>query len=207
LSWAFGCITEAVAFPAPYANLSVVTGAAGGAANGTDVALLWNAGSAGGVAFWTLGLASGQPYRSVEVLGITDEVQTVIDVPQPNAQLKLLETGGTSDFYVLDLSTRTAAPLETAGSASLSVSPDGKRVWAFVPQSSQLAAMNLSTLHPVPLYVQQSIAAVFDVARADGGRALVALDSSGAVGATVFDALTPDTATARSYAGLLLEGL
>ena len=200
-------ITEAVAFPAPYANLSVVTGAAGGTSDGTDVALLWNAGTAGGVAFWTLGLASGQPYRSVEVLGITDEVQTVIDVPQPNAQLKLLETGGASDFYVLDLSTRTAAPLETAGSASLSVSPDGKRLWAFVPQSSQLASMSLSTLHPVPLYVQQSIAAVFDVARADGGRALVALDSSGAVGATVFDALTPDTATARSYSGLLLEGL
>jgi hypothetical protein len=200
-------ITENVSFPAPYANLSVVTGAAGGTSDGTDIALLWNAGTAGGVAFWTLGLAAGQPYRSVEVLGITDEIQHVVDVPQPHPELKVLETGGSSDFYVLDLSTRTAAPLETSGAATLSVSPDGKRVWAFVPQSSQLAAMSLSTLHPVPLYVQQPIASVFDVARSDGGRALIALDSAGGVGATVFDALTPDTATSRSYAGLLLEGL
>ncbi len=199
--------TEKVTFPAPYANLSVVTGAAGGTSDGTDIALLWNAGSAGGVAFWTLGLAAGQPYRSVEVLGITDEIQSVMDVPQPHPELKVLETGGASDFYVLDLTTRTAAPLETSTAATLSVSPDGQRVWAFVPQSSQLAAMSLATLHPVPLYAQKPIASVFDVSRADGGRALVAIDTAGTVGVTVFDALTPDTATARSYAGLFLEGL
>jgi hypothetical protein len=200
-------VTENLAFPAPYANLSVVTSAAGGTSDGTDIALLWNAGTAGGVAFWTLGLAAGQPYRSVEVLGITDEIQSVVEVPQPNTNLELLETGGASDFYVLDLVARTAAPLETSGAATLSVSPDGQRVWAFVPQSSDLAEMSLTTLHPIPLYVQQPIAAAYDVARSDGGRGLIALDSDGSVGATVFDALAPDTATARSYAGLLLEGL
>jgi hypothetical protein len=48
---------------------------------------------------------------------------------------------------------------------------------------------------------------VFDVARAGGGRSLVTLDTRGAVGATVLDALAPDTAASRSYYGLLLEDL
>ena len=200
-------VTESVSFPAPYASMSIVTGQTGGGAGGTDVALLWNAGPAGGVAFWTLGVTAGQPYRSVEVLGISDAIQGVLAVPDPHPELRVLETGGASDFYVLDLSTRTAAPLETNGAATLSVSPDGARVWAFVPQSSDLASMSLTTLHPVPLYVDRPIDAVFDVARDDGGRALVVLHGDGNVGATVFDALAPDDATARSYSGLLLEGL
>ena len=45
------------------------------------------------------------------------------------------------------------------------------------------------------------------LARDDGGRSLVALDNRGAVGATVLDAIAPDTATSRSYYGLLLEDL
>ncbi len=199
-------ITEVVDLPAPYASLSLVTGATGGT-SGTDVALLWSGGPAGGVAFWTLGVTAGQPYRSVEVLGITDSIERVIAVPAPNEQLRVLESGSSSAFYVLDLGTRTAAPLETTGGASLAVSPDGQRVWVFGPHTSDLAAMSLATLHPVPLYVDRPVDAVFDVAAAGGGRALVALHGSGNVGATVFDALAPDTATARCYSGLLLEGL
>jgi len=200
-------VTENVSFPAPYSRLSIVTDVTGGA-NGTDVALLWGGnGSSAGVAFWTLGVTSGQPYRSVEVLGIGADVQSVTDVPVPNAALKLLETSASSSFYVLNLSTRTAAPLVTSGAPSLVVSPDGARVWAFAPHTSQLAELDLGTLDPVPLYVARPIDGVFDVARDDGGRALVALDGDGNVGATVFDALSPDTATARSYSGLLLEGL
>jgi hypothetical protein len=200
-------LTQAVSLPAPYGRLSIVTGAAGASTGGPDVALLWNASaSQAGVAFWTLGQTAGQPYRSVEVLGISDDVKDVMNVPQPNTQLEVLETAGSS-FYVLDLGTRTAAPLETLGGASLVVSPDGERVWAFAPHTSQLADLELSTLHPVPLYVDRPIDAVFDVARDDGGRALIALHGQGTVGATVFDALAPDTAHARSYSALLMEGL
>jgi len=200
-------VTEAVQFPAAYGSLAIVTGVTGSGAGGTDVALLWNANSSGGVAFWTLGVTAGQPYRSVEVLGISDDVQSVLDVPNPHPELKVLETKSASAFYVLDLSTRTAAPLETMSSATVTVSPDGRRAWAFEPHASELAALDLSTLHPVPLYVDRPIDAVFDVARDDGGRGLVVLDGDGNVGATVFDALSPDTATSRLYSGLLLEGL
>ena len=59
----------------------------------------------------------------------------------------------------------------------------------------------------MPLPLDRPIDGVFDVARRDGGRSLVALDVRGAVGATVLDAVAPDTAASRSYYGLLLEGL
>ena len=49
--------------------------------------------------------------------------------------------------------------------------------------------------------------AVFDVERAGGGRSVIALHMGGGVGATVLDALAPDTTASRSYYGILLEGL
>jgi hypothetical protein len=55
---------------------------------------------------------------------------------------------------------------------------------------------------------------VHDFERADGGRAVVALhgrtagpDGHGAVGATVLDALDPDTAKSSFYPGLLFGGI
>ena len=108
---------------------------------------------------------------------------------------------------MLNLATRTASPLTTLGRASLLVARDGQRLWAFQRGSSSLAQVALADLHPVPLPLDRPIDAVFDVARRDGGRSLVALDVRGAVGATVLDALAPDTAASRSYYGLLLEGL
>jgi hypothetical protein len=94
-----------------------------------------------------------------------------------------------------------------SGAASLAVSPDGKRVWAYQPGTAELAAVDLSTLHPIPLYVDHAVSSVFDVARSDGGRALVAVHGGGGAGVTVFDALAPDAATSREYAAILLGGL
>src|SRR5262249_49192403 len=147
------------------------------------------------------------------VPGLQDDVQNVVDVPVPHPELphkdlKVLQTTSRSIFYILDLGSRTVAPLETEGTPSLVVSLDGARVWAFQQGGSQLAALDVTTLHPLPLYVDRPIAAVFDVARDSGvGRSLIALHADGDVGATVFDAISPDTATARSYSALLLEGL
>ncbi len=67
--------------------------------------------------------------------------------------------------------------------------------------------MLLADLHPTPVPLDRPIDAVYDVARRDGGRAIVAIDQRGAGGATVVDAIAPDTAQSRSYYGLLLEGL
>ncbi len=200
-------ITTVIQLPYAFTKLSLVTDVVGGA-QGTDVALLWGAPTAtSGVAFWSLGKTAGQPYRSVEVLAVGGSVSTVTGVPAPHTELKVLQTTGTSSFYVLDLSTRTLAPLSTSSAVSLSVSPDGERVWAYQPADDQLASIELRNIHPTTLLTDLPLAGVFDVARADGGRALIALHAGGSIGATVFDARKPDNATARLYSALFLEGL
>jgi hypothetical protein len=200
-------VAATLPLPSAYRQLSLVTDIVGGP-GGTDVALLWNGSVAGsGVALWTLGKTAGQPYRSVEVLGIQDPIAGVVDVPAPRVELKLLQTEAQSDLYVLNLESRTAAPLTSLGQVSLSVAPDAGRMWAYQPGTSQLASVDLDVLHPIPLFVDRPIASVFDVARADGGRALITVHAEGGVGATVFDALTPDTATSRLYSALLLQGI
>ena len=199
-------ITTQVDLPAPYAKMSLITAVVPGAA-GTDTALLYGSGAAQGVAFWSLGRAAGQPYRSVEVVSLTSGIDQVVDVPPPRPQLKVLRGNGANAFFVLNLETRTASPLTTLGAAQLHLSADGERIWAFLRSSPQLAQVTLSDLHPIPLPLDRPIDAVYDVARADGGRSLVAIDARGAYGATVLDALAPDTAASRSYYGLLLENL
>jgi hypothetical protein len=208
-------ITTQVALPAPYSRLSLVTNVVG-SATGTDVAMLWS-GSASGVALWALGNTVGQPYHSIEVLPITQQVQTVDEVTK-QAQLKVLETADASNasgFLVLDLLKRTASPLQTMGKATLAIAPDGLRMWAFAQGGTDLAKLDFGgpdALNPVPLTTDKTIDAVYDVARppapggGDGGRSLIAIHNQGTVGATVFNALNPDTATARIVPALLLEG-
>lgn len=199
-------IVTRVDLPEPYAKISLITNVVGGAA-GSDTALLYGTGGSRGVAFWSLGRATGQPYRSVEVVPLSTSIGALLDVPPPRPELKVLQGNGANAFYVLNLATRTASPLTTLGTASLVVSRDGQRLWAFERGGSSLAQVALADLHPIPLPLDRPIASVFDVARPEGGRSLVAVDVRGAGGATVLDALVPDTAASRSYYGLLLEDL
>ncbi|MBS2019417.1 MAG: hypothetical protein JST00_41530 [Deltaproteobacteria bacterium] len=198
-------VTE-VDLPEPYARISLITNVISGA-GGTDTALLYGAGGARGVAFWSLGRATGKPYRSVEVVSLQAGISSVLDVPPPRPELKVLGGQGTNAFYVLNLASRTASPLTTLGSATLHLSRDGQRLWAFERGRPSLAQVALGDLHPIPLPLDRPIDAVFETATAEGGRALIALDARGAAGVTVLDALAPDTATSRSYYGLLLEDL
>lgn len=199
-------ITTKVSLPSPYQRLSLITDVVG-SDTATDVALLWNASTAtSGVAFWSLGKTSGQPYRSVEVLNLGTSVAAVRDVPKPRPELKVLETGSRG-LFVLDLASRTAAPLTTLGTATVTIAPDAERMWAFQQGESKLSSVDLKKLHPVPLVIDRAINSVHDVARADGGRSLIVIHATGSYGATVFDARSPDTAFSRLHAGLLLEGL
>jgi hypothetical protein len=201
----------------PYQRISLVTDLvdqppATSAGPNATVALLWNTGASGGggVAFWALGKTTGEPYRSVEVFGVSGSVSSLVDVPEAHTELKILDSSGSATaFYVLNLKSRTAAPLVSTGQPKVYVSPDGNRVWAYQPGNTELASIDLKTLHPVPLVVDAPIHSVFDVERPGGGRSLVAVhnDGRGSLGATVLDALAPDTATSRHHSGLLLEGL
>ncbi len=213
-------LTQDVTLPAPYQSMSVVTdslgtasgcgGAAGGAAPPTDVALLWNGTSVQGqegVAFWELGQAGCQPYRSIDTIGITDVVADVLDVPTPNTTLKVLQTRSANAFYILNLTNRTAAPLETASAnIALSVSPLGDQVWTFVPGGTTVFATHFEDELPKSLLIERPVAGVYEVSSAENDPAVIVLHDEGGVGATVYDATTPDDAKRRLYAGLLLGG-
>jgi hypothetical protein len=205
-------ITERDPLPASYSRLSLITSVVGSASGsaGTDVAMLWNATSAtsSGVAFWSLATALGQSYASVQPIAVSRPIATVDDVAAQD-NLKVLETADGTGFFVLDLHKGTAAPLQASDRATLSVAPDGKRLWAFVQGGTDLAMVAFNDLNPVPLKTDKPIDAVYDVARppsAGGGRSLVAIHKQGTVGVTVFDATTPDTATSQRVPALLLEG-
>jgi hypothetical protein len=199
-------ITIDVPLSEPYSRISLITNVVGDT-SGSDTALLYGSSGSRGVAFWSLGKTLDKNYRTVEVVSLASAIDRVRDVPPPRPELKVLEGQGSSGFFVLNLASRTAAPLTTLTQATIHVAPDGQRLWAFQRGSSQLAEVTLDNLHPIPLLLDRVIESVFDVARADGGRSLVALDPRGAVGATVLDALAPDTTASRSYYGILLEGL
>jgi hypothetical protein len=210
-----------VALPAPYQSLSVVTNALGTAGScddaaaapriPTDVALLWNGSTVQGqegVAFWELGQTGCQPYRSIDTVGVTDVVAAVLDVPAPNDRLKVLQTRGASDFYVLNLANRTAAPLQTSTSdISLSISPLGDQVWTYVQYGLTVSATDLThQLLPRSLLIERPVSGVYEVSRAADDPAVVILHDQGAIGATVYDAKTLDDSTRRLYGGLLLGG-
>jgi hypothetical protein len=203
-------ITTSVALPAAYSKLSLVTSVVGGTS--TDVAMLWNASgnASSGVALWALGNTVGKPYFSVEVLGVAQPIEAVHDV-MADDRLKVLETTNANNFFVLDLVSRTASPLDTMGKATLAIAPDGKRLWAFARGGTDLAKLEFLNLNPVLLTTDTPIDSVYDVARppsggGDGGRSLIAIHRQGTVGATVFDAQNPDTAASRHVSALLLEG-
>ncbi|HSZ80670.1 MAG TPA: hypothetical protein VLA14_00230 [Polyangia bacterium] len=206
-------LTSTVTLPAAYQSLSLVTSSAGtapaGAAAGPDVALLWNANTTlGGVAFWELGEAAGQPFRSIETVGIDAVVDGVRDVPGMNSTLKVLSTQS-SEFFVLDLSNRTATPLLSSLGVTLSVSPSGARVWAYEPGGLDLAATDLATGRVHTLRVDTPLSSLFEIAGPDGAPTLVVLQGQGGVGATVFgfDKLgDPDEASRRIYGAILTEG-
>jgi len=203
-------VTIEVPLPADYQKLSLVTASAGATATaaagtpavtlpGSDVALLWSASAAGGIAFWELGHTAGQPYRAAETIGVSAAITGVIDVGGMNPQLKLLRTTQ-NQFFLLDLATRESSPFQTRrGDVQLRVSAEGDRAWAFAPDSTELSMVDLTTQHPQQLAVDREIADLFDIAATHAragesavsdtqARSLVAWNAHGNQGLTIYDA-------------------
>ncbi|MBK8218638.1 MAG: hypothetical protein IPK71_33320 [Myxococcales bacterium] len=202
-------LTQKVDLPEAYSRIALVTRDIGAPTGSSDVALLYGAASTStqGVAFWSLGKTAGQPYRSLESVPLGTGVSTVLDVPAPRGELKVLESASGTGFFVLDLASRTASPLTTITRPKLSIAPDGQRLWAFPQGGSVISRVELPTLHPVSLPVDRSVNDVFDVTSSAGGASVVAIDVRGTVSATVMDATAVDSIASRTYFGLLLEGL
>jgi hypothetical protein len=131
----------------------------------------------------------------------------VLDVPGDTLGRRKLLQAYDSRFFVLDLEHRQSFPMLSTGSLNLSVADDGLRAWAFAPGSPKLAKIDLASLEPVPLQIERPISQVFDIATDDdAGRVLFALHDGGTRSATLLNALDPDTAQSRFFAGLLLGG-
>jgi hypothetical protein len=203
--------TTTLPLPAAYSSMSLVTSVASSSSTGNggaDIALLWSGSSTTGVAFWDLGASVG----GLDVVNVTEPVQSVLSVggaDSVNPQLRVLQLSD-GGLYVLDLSMRTAAPLDTNGTASLTISDDGKRLWAYAQNGTNLAEITLPDLAVVPLTTPQPIGSVYDIDVASSpasspSHALVATDPASTWGATVFDADDPTTANARTATALLLE--
>jgi hypothetical protein len=182
------------------------------APGGVDVALLW--GGSTQVGFWSLESTSATPYRSVDVTELGAAVVQVLDVPAPNQHLKVL-TNSTQGFFVLNLAKRESLPLRVPDSdAIIRVALDGERIWVTSNYPGEsFSMMRLSDFHPEELFSDPGTNQVFDIERADGGRAAVVLHSSDGYSsstggsATVFDAKSPNSAETAYYSQLFLEGV
>lgn len=217
-------LAQDVALPAPYSRLSLVTAqvdGTGAPASAVDVALLWNGGGGGGVAFWELGRTAGRPYRSVETVGITAAVTSVADVGGSHPELKVLQTSA-SAFFLLNLRSRTSSPFLTS-SPNVTIHPSlgGDRAWAHVPGTDQLSMIDVATLHPERMRVDRPVARLMEILAIEGtaaagapdamagttmARSLVALHREGGFGATVYDARAVERIDDRkTVTGILLE--
>jgi len=206
-------VVENVDLEKPYSRITRITEDVSDKPATSDVALLWSD-STTGIAFWSLGKTSGTPFRSVDPYDIGIAVSSVKSVPGTQyAHLKLLEGASASEFYVLDLDKRQSFPMLTNASGfTLALSPDGERAWALRPGTSDLASIDFQNLHPTSVQLERDVAAVYDIERRDAGRAAIALHvtetaNGTSLGATVLDALDPDTAKSRFYPGIMLGDL
>ncbi len=203
---ATGIATE-IALGAYFDRISLVTDIIGPSGDNSDNALLWSSQSPA-VALVALGSTVGKPYKAVDRLELSTPVGQVQDVPAPNNHLKLLTSPDGRSFVVLNLLDRTASPLSSSAfGTTITPALDGERAWLLAPDAYQLAALDLGSLHPQNVLLSQPIHAAFDIARNDGGRALLAIHKLGGVGITVLDAKSPSLTTAREHAAVLLGEL
>lgn len=195
--------------PVAFKAITRVTDDVAGAEGG-DVALLWSD-QAATVGLWSLG-ASSTASHGLDKLEVGTTVSAVLDVPGTAfPTYKILESRQ-GDFFVLDLATQETSPMDTNGRAfSVSPSPDGERLWAYLPGSADFASINLADLHATSLTTERAINGVFEIGRADETspeRSMVVLhQSSSDLAATVLDGLAPDSAKTRFYSGLIYEGV
>ncbi len=196
-------LSEAIQLPHPISRMRRITTDVADAPAGGDVALLWGASKS--IAFWSLGNASATPYRSVSSTELSFTVTEVLDVPAPNAHLKVL-LGQSSDVFVLDLKTRQSFPLHTKlDQGRVAVSPDGQRLWIYDRLGSQFSSVDLPELRPKALFVEARMSAIFDIAARGGERAAVVLHMEQSWGATLFDAQRPDSAQSIYFPALYLR--
>ncbi len=204
---ATGVSTEISLGATKFEHMSIVTDVVGAGVDGSDVAMLWSSASAK-IGFLAFGSTVGKPYKSVELLSLPSPVRRVDNVAGAYPHLRILSSTTSNNLFVLDLLTRTAAPLvATQTDTQVLTSRDGLRGW--LNRGRSLARLDLGKVHPQNLLLSRDITEVFDVQRSNGAPAVITLHAYGglAYGATVLDANNPTLSGAVEYAGLLLGEL
>jgi hypothetical protein len=195
-----------------FTGIALVTADLAGDASGTDIALLWST-STPTIALWNLGQATTAATHGVETLEVGASIRDVLNVPGDSFPTSKILEAQTGDFYVLDLKAKRSSPMVTNGHTyDLTLAPDGlsRRLWAYAPSGEDFSSVDLGTLNPTQLHADSPIWGVYDIAQSDGaaGRTAIVLHHpGGGLGATVLDALAPDTANTRFYSGLSYGGL
>jgi hypothetical protein len=196
----------------PFTGIALVTAELATDASGTDIALLWS-NTTPTIGLWDLGKATTAATHGIDTLQVGASVRDVLNVPGDAFPTSKILEAQSGDFYVLDLKARRSSPMVTNGHTyQLTFAPDGRsrRLWAFAPSGEDFSSVELGTLNPTELHADSPVWNVFDIAQSGsaGGRTAVVLHHSGAaLGATVLDAVAPDTANTRFYSGLAYGGL
>ncbi len=205
-------ISSTRALPAAFDGIRRITTAIDPTADASDVdvALLYGSKTTQ-IAYFRLDISADSSAESLDASNIGVAVTQVIDVPgDAFHDRKILATPG-QKFYVLNLTTRQTAPMNTTTGLTLNVAPEGERVWAYQPGSPGFATVDFQTLHPVSLIAERAVNSVYEIDAANGARNAIALHFgngySGGIGATVVDVSAPSTATARFFSGIELGGI
>jgi hypothetical protein len=178
----------------------------------TDIALLWSS-TTPTVGLWDLGAATTTATHGLHTLAVGASIRQVLDVPGDAFTTSKILQGVSGDFYVLDLVAQRSSPMLTNGHTfQLTFAPDGQsqRLWAFTPSAEAFASIDLGNLNPNELNTERPIWDVFDIAQSNGGvgrTAIVLHQGDSGFGATLFDAIAPDTANTSFYSGLAYGGL
>jgi hypothetical protein len=196
----------------PFTGIALVTADLATDTSGTDIALLWST-TTPTIGLWDLAQATTAATHGLQTLQVGASVRDVLNVPGDAFSTSKILEGQTGDFYVLDLKAKRSSPMVTNGHTyQLTISPDGlsRRLWAYAPSGEDFASVDLATLNPTQLHADSPIWNVFDIAQsgaATGRTAIVLHDSGDGLGATLLDALNPDSANTRFYSGLTYGGL
>ena len=192
----------------PAAKIMPYQGAAPGDPEVRQRALLLpQDGSSGSLAFLDLELLEERTGRNVEAMVLSRNIVGSIQLPREDLVL-LVHSGATNGVSLLDVGTRTVAPIFAEVSlANAHFDAEGNRMWVAAPGTTRLGWLDLDTFHTGEVRLDSRIEAAYSLSNADGEPIVVVSHPSSAGWLTLLDAVDPNRDTATTHIGFLLTDL
>ncbi len=166
--------------------------------------------TASSVSFLDLPGLAAQLSQNAESVALGGSVAAALPLLGSNAVMfQLSGNYGQGSLAVLDLLRRTASPLVASVSLSgASFDAGGAALWVAPADSLRVGYVDLATLNPGEIRMDEPVSAVLPLVGDVSGRdRVVALHPGSGGDVTVIDARAPQRSTAVSYRGFLLDGL